>query len=368
MYRESWVEINLDALKNNFKYIQEKSKKDLICVIKANGYGSGDQHIVQTAIESGIKFFAVSSLDEALVLRNEGCQEKILILGYVNPNDIDLCIQHQISTTIVSLEWLKEIIKKDPKGLHIHIKVDTGMNRIGLKSIDECKETLNLCLENDIIPEGIFTHFACSDDPDMEMTKCQYEKFVTCVTALNYKFTYIHCDNSDALLSFPEGFTNMGRLGISMYGISAHDQNLEPVFSLYSTIACIKEVNKDETISYGATYTTTTNEIIATLPIGYADGWLRKNQGRCLYIDGELAPIVGRICMDQCMIHTKKFYPVGTKVELFGKHIPVQEVALDLETIPYEILTNLSERLTRVYIKDNKVIDENNARLERSQR
>lgn len=366
MYRESWVEINLDALKKNFEYILQKSKKELICVIKANGYGSGDQYIIQTAIESGIRFFAVSSLDEAIVLRNEGCREKILILGYVDPKDIDLCIEYNISTTVVSLDWLKEVIKKDVRGLIVHIKVDTGMNRIGLKKTEECKEALSLCLQNQILPEGIFTHFACSDDPSQTLTLKQYNRFIEQVKSLDYNFDYIHCDNSDALLSLDEDFTNYGRLGISMYGISAHDKTLHPVFSLYSAISCIKEVDEGEIISYGATYTTTSKEIIATLPIGYADGWLRKNQGRSVYIEGELAPIVGRVCMDQCMIHTTKFYPVGTKVELFGQHIPVQEVAQDLETIPYEILTNLSERLTRVYIKNNKTIAVSNARLERS--
>lgn len=366
MYRESWVEINLDALKRNFEYIKEKSKKNLICVIKANGYGSGDQQIIQTAMESGIHFFAVSSLDEALVLRNEGCNEKILILGYVDPRDIDLCIEHHISTTIVSLDWLKEIVKKDVQGLTVHLKIDTGMNRIGIKSEEECKEALQLCLNHQINPEGVFTHFACSDDASQAMTKRQYDLFVKRVTALNYNFEYIHCDNSDALLNFEDNFTNYGRLGISMYGISSHDKTLAPVFSLYSTISCIKEVDEGETISYGATYTTTSKEIIATLPIGYADGWLRKNQGRCLYVDGELAPIVGRICMDQCMIHLKKFYPVGTRVELFGNHISVCDVAHDLDTIPYEILTNLSERLTRVYIKNNQPLTISNARLERS--
>ncbi|MEG0077551.1 alanine racemase [Anaerorhabdus sp.] len=366
MYRESWVEINLDALKKNIEHILNKSKKELICVIKANGYGSGDQFIIQTARECGIHFFAVSSLDEALVLRNEGCHEKILILGYVDPKDIDLCIEHNISTTVVSLDWLKEIVKREVSGLSVHLKIDTGMNRIGIKEEDECIEALNLCLENEINPEGVFTHFACSDDKTQSMTMRQYNLFVERVKTLQYDFEYIHCDNSDALLSLDEDFTSYGRLGISMYGISAHDQTLHPVFSLFSTISCIKEIDANETISYGATYTTTSKEIIATLPIGYADGWLRKNQGRSLYINGELAPIVGRICMDQCMIHTSQLYPVGTKVELFGNHISVQDVAKDLDTIPYEVLTNLSERLTRVYVKNNKPISINNARLERS--
>ncbi|MEG2329264.1 alanine racemase [Anaerorhabdus sp.] len=366
MYRESWVEINLDALKFNFNKIKEKSNKDLICVIKANGYGSGDQHIIQTALACGINFFAVSSLDEAIVLRNEGCREKILILGYVNPTDIKICIENKISCTVVSLDWLKDVCRQDTSGLELHLKVDTGMNRIGMKTLEECLEAINLCQMNNIDACGIFTHFACSDVANQEMTKKQYEKFKTIVLNLPHQFKYIHCDNSDALVSFQDNLTNYGRLGISMYGISTYMNDLKPVFSLYSTIACIKEVDAGETISYGATYTTSSKEIIATLPIGYADGWLRKNQGRNVYVDGDFAPIVGRVCMDQCMIRLKEFKPVGTHVELFGSHMPVQEVARDLETIPYEILTNLSERLTRVYIENGEILTEINARLERS--
>lgn len=366
MFRNSWVEINLSALKHNFQEIKKYSDKEIICVIKANGYGSGDQFIISAALQSGISMFAVSSLDEAIILRNEGCTSKILILGYVNPKDIEYCIQYDVSTTIVSLDWLQEILNYPHQNLKLHLKVDTGMNRIGIKKISECKEALSICLNNGLMPEGIFTHFACSDVENQETTLRQYNLFKNIVDELNYPFHYVHCDNSDAILSFHDKCTNAVRLGIAMFGISAYKNNLHPVFSLYSTISNIKTVDVGETISYGATYRTTQNEIIATLPIGYADGWLRKNQGRQVWIDGEYAEIVGRICMDQCMIHLQTAKPVETRVELFGKHISVQSVAHDLETIPYEILTGLSERLTRIYIENNEIISENNARLELS--
>lgn len=368
MYRESWVEIDLDALKYNFHKIQEKAKKEIICVVKANGYGSGDQAIIQTALECGIHFFAVSSLDEAIVLRNEGCKEKILILGYVNPNYIDLCRHYNFQCTAVSLEWVTEVCKSDLSGVQLHLKLDTGMNRIGMKTLEECSTALDLCLRAGGDVRGIYTHFACSDDASQVMTKKQYEEFKTIVSALPHSFEYIHCDNSDALVSFDDDLSNVGRLGISMYGVSSYLQNLKPVFSLYSTIVCTKEIEAGETVGYGATYTAKTKEWIATLPIGYADGWLRKNQNRHVSVADELVPIVGRICMDQCMIRCNKRMPVGTVVELFGKTIAVQDVAKDLDTIPYEIITNLSERLTRCYIKDGKKIAEINARLERSEK
>lgn len=367
MFRNSWVEIDLSALKHNFHEIKKYSDKEVICVIKANGYGSGDQFIIKAALQSGITMFAVSSLDEAIILRNEGCTSKILILGYVNPEDIDYCIKYDVSTTIVSLEWLKKVLLYPHQNLKLHLKVDTGMNRIGIKKISECKEALELCLDNELIPEGIFTHFACSDDENLEMTIRQYNMFKNVVDELNYPFVYIHCDNSDAIVSFHDECTNAVRLGIGMFGISSYKNNFKPVFSLYSTISNIKVVEPGETISYGATYTTTQNEIIATLPIGYADGWLRKNQGRSVWVEGEYAEIVGRVCMDQCMIRLQKFYPVGTKVELFGQHIHVQDVAHDLDTIAYEVLTGLSERLTRIYIENNEIVSENNARLKGSE-
>ncbi len=366
MFRSSWIEINLDALRHNLQVVKKRTDKEIICVIKANGYGSGDYPIIKTALQEGIKTFAVSSLDEAIVLRNEGIEQNILILGYVHPKHISLCAQYKLIATIVSLDWLEKVIKQNPIGLDVHLKIDTGMNRIGVKSIEEAKSALDLCLENNIHLEGIYTHFACSDIEDQKMTKKQFTQFKSIVENLNYSFKYIHTSNSDAIFSFEDNLSNAVRLGVSMFGISTYSTELKPVFSLYSSLSCIKIVPKGESVSYGASYTTLKDEIIGTLPIGYADGWWRKNQGRHVWIDGELVPLVGRICMDQCMIQLSSKKPIDTPVELFGNHIPIEQVAKELDTIPYEILTSLSERLTRIYIRNCHPVAEFNARLFRS--
>ncbi len=363
MYRESWIEINLDALKNNLEVVKKHSQKEIICVIKANGYGTGDYPIVQTALKEGITFFAVSSLDEALILRKQGLQERIIILGFVDSIHVPLCIEKNFILTLTSKKWLEESLQYDLSGLKLHFNIDTGMNRIGIKSADEAQQCLELCLQNNIVPEGIFTHFACSDQKDQEMTQYQFNKFEEILNHLNFSFRYIHTSNSDAIFSFEDHLSNAVRLGISMFGISSYRKDLKPVVSLFSKLSFIKTVKKEESISYGATYHAQHDEIIGTLPIGYADGWIRKNQNRKVWIENKLVPIVGRICMDQCMILLPKPYPLHTPVELFGNHISIEDVAKELDTIPYEILTLLSDRLTRIYFSNKKVVYKTTPRL-----
>lgn len=354
MLRKTWLEINLDNLYDNCCFMIKHTNKKLIAVIKANGYGCGDVEIAKVALDAGASMLAVSSLDEAMALRNGGIEAPILILGYVEPSDASLLIENNISTSVVSLDWVKELVKENINGLKVHLKVDTGMNRIGIKDIDELKEAYEILKNAKADVEGIFTHYACSDvDPSFK-TDEQFSKFKRAYKALNAKFKYVHCDNSDASLTYQEDITNSFRLGIGMYGYCSYKSELKKVISLYTTIINVKTVNKGETIGYGATYTCEEDEIIATLPIGYADGFIRKNSGRNVYVNGEYATIVGRVCMDQCMIKLSKKYPIGTIVELVGDHISIEDMAKDLDTIVYEIITNFNERLTRKYIKNNK--------------
>ncbi|MFV0480114.1 MAG: alanine racemase [Anaerorhabdus sp.] len=368
MYRHSWVEIDLDALRFNFRKVKAHTPKEIICVIKADAYGAGDFFVVQAALQEEITSFAVSSLDEALTLRNKGVKEKIIILGFVDVCDIPLCIQHNLIVTITSLQWLKEIITTNPTNLVVHLKLDTGMNRVGIKTLSDAKECLALCLEHKIIPEGIFTHFACSDNHDKKMSHHQFEQFSSIVSELQYPFKSIHTANSDAIFSFEDNLSTAVRLGISMFGISSYRNDLQPVFSLHSKLSCIKEIEAEESVGYGATYVAKEKEIIGTVPIGYADGLNRRNQNRQVWINNTLVPLVGQICMDQCMVKLPQHYPLGTEVEFFGKHIDVTQVAKEIGTIPYEILTGLSERLPRLYLENNTIIQEINARLDYSKK
>ncbi len=365
LYRDSWVEVDLTAYKENIATLRKLSNKKTIAIIKANGYGNGDGTVARSAIEAGAELLAVSSLDEALTLRNENINQDILVLGYVNPNYISICIENNITTTVVSMDWIKKLIEQNCAGAKVHFKVDTGMNRIGIKDINEIKEGLSLLREHQVQIDGIFTHFACSDDPSDKMTDEQMRKFKNVLNEVGKDFTWIHTSNSDATIHYPEEISNSTRCGIAMYGISSYETDLKPVMSLKSKVICVKQILKGETVGYGATYTAENDEWIATIPIGYADGWIRKNQGRVAFIHGVACEFVGRICMDQCMLRVPPSTQVGDVVELIGAHMPITQVAEELDTIPYEVMTGLTDRLGKVYIEDGKTIRTINPRFDR---
>lgn len=363
MYRDAYVKVNLDSLKYNINYFQKRVNKTIIAIIKANAYGTGQKIIYETLKEEGINFFGVSSLEEAIMLRNDGCDDEILILGYVDPKNINIVKKYNLNISLVSLEHLNEIIKYDCDGLKVHIKIDTGMNRIGLKSFDDFKKAIDISNKNNIKLEGVFTHFACSDKNYEYKTKEQYEIFKDFVTRANYDFKYIHCANSDESLRLKEDFSNTCRVGISLYGFNSYTNELKNVISLICKIDNIKIIGKGESVSYGAEYVASGDEIIATLPIGYADGWNRNNSGREVYVENNRAVIVGKICMDQLMVRLDKMVPLKTTVELFGDNLSIEKVARENNTISYEIISSLSDRLTRVYYKDNKYFKNYNPRL-----
>ncbi|MFV0379592.1 MAG: alanine racemase [Anaerorhabdus sp.] len=365
MYRSSWLEIDLDAIRYNIRRAKETCKKEIICVIKANAYGVGDLMVSQVAIEEGINFFAVSSLEEAITLRKYGLKQQIIILGVVDPQHLSICSKHNITVTIPNVAWLDKLIELNIKNISAHLKVDTGMNRIGVKSIEEAKECLKKCLENDIKIDGIYTHFVSSDKKDQLLTHAQYNLFKKYIEELNYDFKYIHTSNSDAIFSFNDDICNAARLGISMFGISSFNTNLKNSLALYSKISMIKSINKGEFVGYGATYKAQEDEIIATIPFGYADGLNRRYKGHDVSIDGKKEKIVGNICMDQTMIKLSAL-PKDNKVEIFGKNITIAEISKTLDTIPYEIMTSISDRVTRVYIQNNKQIKSINFRLDHS--
>ena len=363
IYRDSYIKINIDNLIFNINRLQTVSKKKMIAVIKANAYGCGDVEIAKILANQNLDMLAVSSLDEAMNLRNNGIKTNILILGYVNPKYINICIENNLSIPTVSLDYVKELCQHNIQGLKIHLKIDTGMNRIGLTNKQEAKQALELLKTAKI--EGIFTHFACSDSEDNRFTNKQFLKFKETIAYLNYPFQYIHTSNTDATTHYHDDISNYVRCGLGLYGLSEYEIGLKPVVSLLSKVINCKLVSAFETVGYGATYQCQQDEWIITIPIGYADGWLRKNQGRKAYINGEYAEFVGRVCMDQCMLKVKQAVPVGTEVELFGKNISLKSVAQDLDTIPYEILTILSDRLTKIYYRHNLEVYEETPRFKK---
>lgn len=362
MHRKTWMEINLDMIGDNIRKLKEICGKKVVAVLKANAYGCGDRQVMQAVLSGGADMIAVSSVDEALMIRQEGYEGPVLILGSADPEDIPVMIEHDISAAAFSAEWVQEAVLKGCRGLRVHMKVDTGMNRIGFKDNDELKKAFVLLKDAGCVMEGIFTHFCCADT-DMEMTDSQYSRFASAVKALDYPFEWIHCDNSDATVFFRDDLSNACRVGISLYGISTYEKTLKYPVALYSEISMVKQVGKGETIGYGATYTAEEDMWVGTVPIGYADGFIRANQGRKVYVDGHLCEVCGRVCMDQMMIRLPEKLSPGTTVEIFGPHISVEDMADELHTIPYEIFSLISPRVTRKYIRHGVISEEDNIRL-----
>ncbi len=353
MKANSFVSIDTDAYRHNIHYLSEVANKKMMAIIKANGYGLVDHIVAKIAMEEGVDFFGVSSLLEAINLRRNLVSAKILVLGYVPKEDIREALLNDVAITTVSKDYIYSIDKKDLFCLKVHLAIDTGMHRIGILE-DEIDEVLAYLKENGAIVEGIFTHFAKSDD-DIDFTVMQYERFKRIVKHLDHHFTYIHTANTDATIRAFDDISTHVRCGIGLLGYASVDQKLKPCVSLYSTVTNCRLVKKGEGIGYGQTYHLDHDAYIITLAIGYADGLLRINKGRKVYVDGHYIKIVGNICMDQLMCESEVPIKVTSDVEIFGEHISLYDMAKELNTIPYEILTGLSDRLERRYYKDGKL-------------
>lgn len=367
MYRNTWMEVDLDAIFENVKTIRKICGKKVIAVLKADAYGCGDIEVARTILKAGAEMVAVSSLDEALMLRNGGCQAEILILGPVNPDHVEMLRRYHLAVSAYSQEWVEKIIQKGVAGIKIHMALDTAMNRIGFKETKTMLQAFADLQKAGALTEGVFTHFCCADS-DRAMTDRQYARFAKMVQELHYPFRWIHCDNSDAALFFQDTLSDSCRIGIALYGISTFTDRLLPALGFYSTISMVKQIEAGETVGYGATYTAKKQEWIATVSVGYADGFVRANQGRFVYVAGMRCEVVGRICMDQMMIRLPSPLPIGTVVELFGPHIPLSEMAKELKTIPYEIISLISGRVTRRYKENGSLKMEKNERLIQSGR
>lgn len=376
-YRDTWAEIDLDAIYSNVKSMKNHIGENiqLIAVVKANAYGHGDAEVAKTALEAGAEMLAVAFLDEAIVLREAGFEVPILVMGASRPADVKIAIDQRIILTAPSLEWLREAEKNIQKGiLSVHLKIDTGMGRLGVRTEEELLQAFKFAEEKPNVKiEGIFTHFATADELDTAYFNKQYDVFTAMAQkAADYDGVMIHCGNSATGLRFPEKLVHAVRLGISMYGLSPSMEikpelpyELKEAFSLHSRLVHVKKISKGDKVSYGATYTAEKDEWIGTIPIGYADGWVRRLKESEVLIDGERMPIVGRICMDQCMIKLTSFKETGTKVTLIGRQkeecISVDEVAERLETINYEVPCTITLRVPRMFLKNKSIIEVRNS-------
>lgn len=375
-YRDTWAEIDLDKIMCNVSQVKNHlpSHVQVIAVVKANAYGHGDVQVAKAALESGANYLAVAFLDEAIALRKKGITSPILVLGASRPEDISIAIKNKITLTVYRYEWLQEAkgMLGEGEKLTIHIKIDTGMGRIGVRSLEELLSIEEL-LESSgcFLLEGIYTHFATADELEENYFRKQLSRFHEFLSCLKVKPALVHASNSAASFRFGDASFNAIRFGIGMYGLTP-SLEMEPVlpfplqeaFSLHTKLVHVKKLEKGESVSYGATYTAERQEWIGTLPIGYADGWIRKLNGQEVLVDGVRVPLVGRICMDQCMVRLPKDYPVGTLVTLMGQQegecISINEIAAKLETINYEIPCIISSRVPRIYKKYGKMTEQRN--------
>lgn len=378
-YRRTWVEISLDALAHNVKAFRHllPEKIELMAVVKADGYGHGATEVAREALACGVSYLAVAFLDEAIELRRNGIMAPILVLGFTSEEGFQLALEHEVTLNVYRMDNLLKLAALIAGTHHkakIHIKLDTGMGRLGLPNQEDVIALIEQALQlQGIEVEGLFTHFATADEADKSYSRAQFERFDRVVKYFAGKkiaFPYLHTGNSAAAINLPGLTYNMVRLGISMYGFYPSEEvgrekiNLQPVMSFKTTIVMLKEVPKGTGISYGVIYhTQAEEEHIATLPVGYADGYSRMLTGRIqVLIGGQRVPVVGKICMDQCMVNVTGLAEVelDDEVVLFGRQgnevILADELAQVLGTIHYEIVCMISRRVPRVYLRHGEVI------------
>lgn len=366
-YRPTIAKINLQAIKANVKGLKQHIKQNvqIIAVVKANAYGHGDVQVSKAALTAGATLLAVATADEAVHLRKHFPDVEILVLGATPPKFAVFASEHNILLTVFSEEWVNAANAFGPfsKPLKLHIKIDSGMGRIG---VSEKQQLLSLyeCINavEGMIVDGIFTHFATADEEQTSYFEGQAEIFKTLVDCLPAKPRLVHAANTATALVKDDVFQfDAVRYGISMYGLKPSSYvgehlpfQIEEAFSLETELVHVKKMLPGQGIGYGASYTVQDECYVGTIPIGYADGMIRKLSGQTVLINGERCPIVGRICMDQCMVLLPKAYNVGEKVTLLGRQknncISIDEWAAKCETINYEVPCIITARVPRVYL------------------
>lgn len=383
--KRTWAEISLDAIAHNFNEIKNKvnGNSKICCVIKADGYGHGAAELANIYDELGTDFFAVSNIDEGIEIRNSGCKLPIVILGYTPVADAKRLSDYDISQAVFSLEYAKSLSDECVKQnctCKIHIKVDTGMSRIGFmcqqfpRDDYSIKEILEACNLPNLSLEGLFTHFCVSDEAEegREFTQKQYQNFIYAKNAIQsngINIKYVHCSNSGAIEDYPDTYCDMVRAGIILYGLSPSKKlcgklDLIPAMTLKTTVAYVKNLKKGSDVSYGRTFTAPKDMKIATVPIGYADGYIRSNaKDGYMLVNGKKAKIVGRICMDQTMLDVTDIDGVktGDEVIVFGTgkngEPTADTIAQNTNTINYEVVCLVGKRVPRIYYKNGVITD-----------
>jgi len=369
--RPVWAEIDLKAIDHNLNEVKKllHPETKIMAIVKANAYGHGALQVAERAVRAGAEYLGVALLQEAMELREHGITAPILILGYTPEQDYQTLVKHRITQAIYQVrqaELLNEVAQSQKTKVKVHIKIDTGMGRLGF-SVQESVEAIEkIARLGNVEIEGIFSHLAMSDAKDKSYTDFQLDNFLTVCQKLEadgLQFKYRHLANSGGVIDLPETHFNLVRPGIIIYGLYPSDEvdrsklHLKQAMSLKTMISYLKEVPKGTRISYGCTYTTPSKARIATLPIGYADGYTRLLSNKAtVLVGGKRAPVVGKICMDQCMIDVSGIEDVklGDEVVLFGSQgkefLSIDELAALIGTINYEVVSMISNRVPRKYI------------------
>ncbi|MDD6246672.1 MAG: alanine racemase [Firmicutes bacterium] len=379
--KRTWAEVSLDNLEHNYRAIKNHIPEGcrFLGVMKADAYGHGAVPLSHALCELGAEYLAVSNLEEAIQLRRGGVRAPMLILGYTPASFADTMVFMDITQEVHSLEYAKELdtaLAGTNYILNVHLKLDTGMTRIGFFAYDHERtlpELLEVCGLPHLHVEGVFTHFCVADSKapeDEAFTRTQYARFTAMLDALaahGIRPELRHCASSGATILYPELALDMVRPGIATYGHAPSEDaegilDLRPLMTVRTTVAQLREISAGTSISYGRTYTAERDMRVAVLPIGYADGLLRGLSGKVSFrIRGRMARSVGRICMDMCMVDVSEIpeIRVGDEAALFGYDtdgtlLPCERIAQQAGTISYEILCGISKRIPRIYMQDGR--------------
>ena len=380
-YSRIYARIDLDAIASNLEAMKHNLNENtkIMAIIKADGYGHGAVQIAEMLEEVDYIYgFGVATLDEALLLKAKGVKKPILVLGCVFPDQYEKMLKNEIRVNVYTEEMAKEISTiAEAKNMtaYVHIKLDTGMSRLGFRTCEESVEAITrISKMKNVCMEGIFTHMAKADEKDKDFTFNQIREFTWMTEQLKQRgvtFAYEHCANSAAIIDVPEANFDLVRAGISMYGLYPSEEvqksnvKLSPALELKSQVIYVKVIPKDVPISYGGTFVSEREMKIATIPVGYADGYPRKlSSVGYVLINGKKAPIVGRVCMDQFMVDVTDIENVcfGDTVTLIGKDgnemITVEDLSELSGRFNYEFVCDIGKRVPRVFVKDGKVTEQ----------
>ena len=380
--KRTWARIDLDAIEHNYHAIRRSltGGSRLMAVVKADAYGHGAACVARTLQAAGADWFGVSNLQEAIQLREEGITRPILILSYTPPEEAARLAAFGITQAVISREYaerLNEAAAAAGVVLPVHVKLDTGMSRVGFFYHDEVADApvihalTRVCRLPQLLPQGIFTHFASADEEDGGFTEHQFALFTHAIQRLEQAgitFELKHCCNSAATLRFPHMHLDMVRPGIILYGAAPAPWMealcpLTPAMSLKTVVSLVKEIPADTCVSYGRTFRTHRPTAVATVPIGYADGYPRSLSGTArMLVAGQSVPLVGRVCMDQCLLDVTGVPDIreGMTVTVFGRDggtcLPVEELAALAGTIHYEIVCLIGKRVPRIFYRGGDMI------------